>query len=72
MISGWIRDEDGERYPEYSQEQLLRISRAAWAIQHLVPHPDDIDFGGEETRAAIREFRRALECLPKLDQGKGA
>jgi len=60
----WTTDSRGERIPEYTLEELKRIAEAAWGVNGLVPHPDDAH--SDEDAANIREFNRALKCLPKL------
>ena len=54
---------DGSQLPKYTEEQAQRIARAAWGVQHLLPHADDV---ADEDAAAVREFQRALIDAPPL------
>jgi hypothetical protein len=47
----------------YSNEEMLRIVHAAWDIQHLLPHPDDMP----QWAPQLREFHRALQKLKPLE-----
>lgn len=47
--------------------ELVRIAHAAWEIQHLVPHPDD----QPQWSRQIREFKRAIQNIPPLDESIG-
>ena len=58
---------NGERFPAYTLEQLKRIAEAAWDIQYLIPHPDDLEgFDAAADAVRIREFNRAIQALPRL------
>lgn len=59
----WYTREDGERFPEYTPEQLKRLAEAAWGVHFLLPHPDDAP---QQYAAALREFNSALtDTRPK-------
>lgn len=50
----------------YNQEEAERLIDAAWGVQHLIPHPDDVN--SPEDARAIRQFNRALIKLPPLEE----
>jgi hypothetical protein len=59
----WERDEHGERWPVYTEEEAQRIARAAWGVHFLLPHPDDVN--DAEYAENLRRFNRALTGLPE-------
>lgn len=59
----WMTDEKGERYPDYTLEELKRIAKACWHVHALLPHADEVKW---EHADNVREFHRAMECLPPL------
>jgi hypothetical protein len=66
MILRWTTDANGERWPEYTEEQAQRIARAAWGIHALLPHPDDVD--SRVDASALREFNNAMTCTRPASQ----
>jgi hypothetical protein len=61
----WTKDERGEPWPVYTEEEAQRIARAAWGVHALLPHPDDVR--DAEHAASLREFHRAMTCSPRRE-----
>jgi hypothetical protein len=68
-ISRYEVDENGERYPVYTDAGAHRLARAAWGVHFLLPHPDDAPPG---YALALRNFHRALTGLPPLVEPRSA
>jgi hypothetical protein len=48
----------------FKEADAQRVVDAAWGVQHLLPHPDDV--ASAEDAARLREFHRAIVKIPPI------